>query len=141
MARSRQRPQSVVHPFGDLVGLRVAAARRGASECSLRADPRLFNPNGVLHGGAIYALADTGMAAALYTTLGPDETCATVEMKVVYLRPVTAGTLRCRSRILRRGAATAVLEATVRNGRRVVAKGLGTFAILPARRRRRGERR
>ena len=82
------------HPYAELIGLRMEALEGGRSVCSLQVVDTLFNPHGVVHGGVIYSLADTGMGAALYPTLNPGELCATVEIKINYFKPVRAGRLR-----------------------------------------------
>ena len=37
-----------------------------------------MNPHNVVHGAVLYAMADTGMGAALYPTLSADKVCATI---------------------------------------------------------------
>ncbi|GAB4326103.1 MAG: hypothetical protein Kow0069_32400 [Promethearchaeota archaeon] len=120
------------HPFGELLGLRFTSVGGGSSTCVLEAKPALFNPHGVLHGAAVYALVDTGMGAALYSELADDESCATIEVKVNYLRPVMSGEVTCRCRVVHRGRSVAVLEAEVACEGRPVARALGTFSIFPA---------
>ena len=95
--------------------------------------PELHNPNGVVHGGALFAIADTLMGAALHTTLAPGEYCATVEIKIHFLQPVSKGRIRGSARLVHRGGRIAVLEAHISVGRKQVAQALGTFAIFAAR--------
>ena len=59
----------VPHPFAELLGLQMERREYHASECSLVVTPQLLNPNGVIHGAALYALADTGMGGALMPAL------------------------------------------------------------------------
>ncbi len=119
--------------FGPLVGLETYERADGASRCRLTVRPELLNPHGVLHGGAIYTLADTGMGAAVYTRLEESESCATIEIKIVYIASVVEGVVDCETRIVHKGSRVAVLESEIRNGERLVAKALGSFAIFPAR--------
>ena len=123
------------NPFAQLVGFTLRLGRRGSGTCSAALDvrPELLNPNGVVHGGALFAMADTVMGAALYTTLEPGENCATVEIKIHFLQPVTKGKIRCRTRLVHRGRRIAVLESHISVGRRQVAQALGTFAIFAPR--------
>lgn len=74
------------NPMARLIGLRFLACADGRSVCCLEATPALFNPNGVVHGAAIYALADTGMGGAVASLLAAGEQCATIEIKISYLR-------------------------------------------------------
>jgi acyl-CoA thioesterase len=57
------------HPFADLIGLTLDQQGDGSSTFSLPIDDRHLNPHGVVHGAVLYAMADTGMGAALYSTL------------------------------------------------------------------------
>ena len=79
------------NPFAELVGFTLRAGQRGSGTSAAAVDvrPGLLNPNGVVHGGVLFTLADTAMGAALYTTLAPGENCATIEIKIHFLQPVT----------------------------------------------------
>ncbi len=123
--------KEVFNPFGELIGLQFSACGGGHSRCELKAREELFNPHGVLHGAAVYAMVDTGMGGALYSLMEEGESCATVEIKVSYFAPARRGTLRCDSRVVERRSRIAVLESEVWNGEELVAKALGTFYIYP----------
>ena len=118
------------HPFGELIGLNFSQLENGHSRCALQVTDKLLNPNRVLHGGVIYSLADTGMAGALHMELNEDESCATVEISIVYLAAVTAGTLTCDTRLVHRSKRIAILQSDVENDGRLVAKALGTYSIF-----------
>ncbi len=105
----------------------------GLSRCRLAVRPELLNPHGVLHGGALYSLADNGMGAAVYSRLEEDESCATIEIKIVYLAPVRDGEVVCETRILNKGRRVVIVESDLSNGGRLVARALGSFAILSPR--------
>jgi acyl-CoA thioesterase len=122
--------ESLAHPFADLLEFRVDHQAAGASTLSLSVGPMHMNPHQVVHGAVLYALADTGMGAALYPTLAAGETCATVEIKINYFKPVTAGKLVCRTELLHRGRSLANLESRLYASERLVAQANGHFAIL-----------
>ena len=124
---------SRLNPFAELLGLKFTHFGEGDSQCVLEINERLLNPNGVLHGGVVYSMADTGMGGALHSLLSRDERCATIEIQIVYLKAVTAGFLTCDTRVIHKGKRTAVLESEVRNGDHIVAKSLGTFSIMATR--------
>ena len=102
----------------------------GYSQCALQVHEGLLNPNGTLHGGVVYTLADTGMGAAVFAALQEGESCATIEIKISYLRAVREGELRCETRVVHRGRRMAFVESEVHNRGRLVAKATGTFAIF-----------
>jgi len=105
------------YPFIEHVGLRFEPPRPGWSRCTLELAPVHLNGNGVVHGGAIFTLAE-------------GERCATIEVKINYFRPVTEGTLVCTTELVYRGRSVANLEATVRLGEQIVAKANGSFSIF-----------
>lgn len=121
------------NPFGDLVGLVFTAYGDGRSRCEVPAREELFNPHGVVHGGVLYTMADTGMGGALYSLLEEGELCTTLEIKIVYFSAVRTGILVCDTRVIERRARLAVLESEIRNiegdEERLAAKALGTFYI------------
>ena len=123
------------NPFAQLVGFTLRLGRRGGGTATGALDvrPELLNPNGVVHGGVLFSIADTVMGAALYTTLAPGENCATIEIKIHFLQPVTRSKIRCRTRLVHRGSRVAMLESHISAGRLQVAQALGTFAIFAPR--------
>jgi uncharacterized protein (TIGR00369 family) len=51
--------------FFDLIGLEILEAEPGRSVARVRMRPELANPVGLMHGGVIASLIDTGIAYAL----------------------------------------------------------------------------
>lgn len=78
----------------------------------------------------MYALADTGMGAALYPTLDEGQICATIEIKINYFKPITAGRLSCVTEIVNRGKTIANLESRVFVEQVLVAQANGNYAIF-----------
>ena len=118
------------HPFGELIGFQFTKMRKGFSQCVLNVDKRLFNPHGVLHGGVLYSMADTGMGGALYTLLVNSELCATIEVKINYIKPVKTGSVTCDTKVINKGKKVAVLESELFNDGVLVAKALRTYSIF-----------
>ena len=118
------------NPFGELIGLRFSKFDNGYSQCSLNVNETFYNPNGVLHGGVIYSLADTGMGGAVHSCLDEDELCASIDVKIVYFRYVTSGTLSCESRVVHRSRRLVFVESEVSNDGNPIAKAMGTFSIF-----------
>ncbi len=121
------------NPFAERIGLRVAEQSAGSSRCTLTLTPEHLNPHGVVHGAVVFALADTGMGVALYPTLAPGESCATIELKINYFRSVREGELVCETSLVHRGRSLANLESRVWAAGRLIASANGNYAILPAR--------
>jgi acyl-CoA thioesterase len=118
------------HPFGEIIGLHVEHQAAGESTLSLSVAERHLNPHQVVHGAVVYALADTGMGAALYPTLAPGEICATIDVKINYFKPVASGKLICKTEVLNRGKSIANLESRIYSEGTLVAQANGNYAIF-----------
>jgi acyl-CoA thioesterase len=120
-------------PFIEHVGLVFEEHRAGFSKCTLQVEPQHFNSSGVVHGGVVFTMADTGMGAALLSELKEGEKCATIEIKINYFRPVVAGVITCTTQLVHRGKSVAHLESSVQVEGHLVARASGNFAIFKPR--------
>lgn len=118
------------HPFADLVGLKIDMQKTGSSVCSIEVSEKLLNPHKVVHGAVIYALADTGMGAALYPSLIEGQICATIEIKINYYRAVSKGILTCETTVINRGKSVANMESSIFCSGELVAKANGNYSIF-----------
>jgi len=117
--------------FLELIGLEFTRLETGFSRSELEITAALLNPYDTLHGGVIYSLADTGMGGALSTCLGADERCATIEIKINYLKSIRSGRLTCDTRLVHQGKGIAFLESVVKDGKgALLATAMGTFHIF-----------
>ena len=61
-------------------------------------DPNHTNPNGILHGGALYSVMDSSQGALIHYDLEEKyQAAATGTATIKYLAPVTSGTVRIRT--------------------------------------------
>ena len=106
----------------------------GAVVAFLEVDDRHLNPNGIVHGGVVFTLADTAMGRATMAVLGDGQICASIEVSVRYLRPIPGGRLVATASVLRAGRRIVHLECsiTVDGDDRPVAVLQGSFAVLEA---------
>jgi acyl-CoA thioesterase len=119
-----------VGPLAALLGIRRTAMAGGRACFELSVRPDHMNPHGVVHGGVVYTLVDYAMGGALTSELGPDERCATLEVKINYLAPATAGVLRAEASVVQRTRRVGVIESRVHlDGSRLIALASGTFYI------------
>ncbi|MCP4807021.1 MAG: hotdog fold thioesterase [Proteobacteria bacterium] len=76
-------------PFNRLLGMRVDHI--GAGDCRIRIPPRPDHVGNfilpALHGGVLSALADAAGGLAVFSQLSDDLSCATVDLRIDYLRP------------------------------------------------------
>jgi acyl-CoA thioesterase len=121
------------HPFAELIDLQIAEQRVGFCKCSLTVDEKHLNPHRVVHGAVLYALADTGMGAALYPTLSTGEICATIQITMNYFKPVQTGIIICTTDIINRGKTVAHLESRLFVNDILVATANGNYSIFTPR--------
>ena len=97
--------------------------------------PGLCTTSGLMHGGAIMALADSaGGACALLNLPEGASGTATIESKTNFLGAVREGTVTATATPLHRGGTTIVVESAVRDSNgRLVAKTTQTQIVLRAR--------
>jgi acyl-CoA thioesterase len=121
-------------PFAEELGVEVTQFDPNECRCALDIKPFMRNMHRSVHGGVIYSLADVAMGVALYSRLNrPQQQCSTIEIKMNYLRPALGERLLCTARVIQKGRSIAVVEAEIADGEGLVAKALGTFAILSRR--------
>ncbi len=78
-------------PFHQWAGMELVSVGDGRAEVSLHLDPHHFNPQGIVHGGIIAAVADTSIGLALRSMLKPGFTHRTAQLNVHYLaNPIPA---------------------------------------------------
>ena len=102
-------------PYVRLLHMRFIAVSDGSATFEMPATTELYNPNNVVHGGAIASLADSAMGFAVFSTLLPGENFTTAELHLNFLKAVTAdsGMLRSIGRVVHRGQQIAVAEAEI----------------------------
>ena len=121
-------------PIGKLLGLKLLRAENGMAEIEFVADERHANPAGTLHGGVLSDIADAAMGLAYYTTLAADESLATVELKINFLRPVWKATLRAKARVVHAGKFVGLVECDILDERqRLIARASSTCMTLRGR--------
>lgn len=108
-------------PFFQLIGLEVLDVAPGRSTTRLAFRSDLTQPFGIIHGGVIATLIDTGIAHALMLTdrfqqLRREQgALVSVDLRVKYFRPVSDGVMRCESTITRLGRQIIHAESVVTN--------------------------
>ena len=123
-------------PYVRLLNMRFIAVADGSATFEMPSTSELYNPNNVVHGGAITSLADSAMGFAVFSTLAPGETFTTAELHVNFLKAATAesGMLRSIGRVVQRGQQVAVAEADVLDQQnQLIARASSTNIILQRR--------
>ncbi|NNK85441.1 MAG: PaaI family thioesterase [Desulfobacterales bacterium] len=99
-------------PIAMLVGYKILIVDKGYAVYELDPEEYHYNPFVTVHGGIISTLLDTTMTASVLSTLEKGVSCSTAEIKVNFIRPVTAdtGTLRCEAKPIHIGNRLATAE-------------------------------
>jgi len=122
------------HPgFAELVGFEVFPESDGTGKGQLTVSERHLNPNGVVHGGALFTLVDTAMGASLMQRLDEGEICATLQISMNFLRPVVSGgVVECEARVVHKGRRFANVRGELYIQEKLVGTADGNFAIMQA---------
>jgi 1,4-dihydroxy-2-naphthoyl-CoA hydrolase len=109
--------QKLLDPlFPGLLGLRLAVAGNDRVVAEMPVRPELCTTGGVLHGGALMALADTLGAVGTFMNLGPGQTTTTTDSSTKFIAPARHGTtVTAECLPFHRGRRTMVWQTVVRN--------------------------
>ena len=119
-------------PLRSFLNFTIEEESEGIASATLNIDERHLNPNGVIHGGVIFALADTAMGKATMSMLQEGQICASIEVSIRYLRAVTEGKLVSTASVIKAGRSVVHLESqvAVEGDQRLVAIVHGSFAVI-----------
>ena len=119
-------------PFAATLGLELLSATADEVRARISWEERLCTAGGILHGGALMALADTLGGVCAFLNL-PDgaTTTATVESKTNFFRAVREGRVEGVTRPLHVGRSFIVVQTDLVDGeKRRVAQVTQTQAVL-----------
>ena len=110
-------------------GMRVLDAGEGSAGSGMKVEPKPLSPLGVVHGGCLFAIADStsGGAANTLGSCGP-----TISGDVYFLRPVAgAKEITCQARVVKRGRHIVVVDCSIKDDReREVFKATLQYMVL-----------
>lgn len=125
-------------PFFQLIGFEVLDFGPGFSKTRIALRDELKNPNGVVHGGVIATLIDAGITQAMLMTDAYQEIretkgmMTTLDLRVKYLRPLSAGSLTCSAEVPRIGKRIAHASALVTgDDGKEIAMGDSMLMLMP----------
>ena len=118
-------------PFSALLGFRYISVDEVESVVEADPGPEHCNGGGFVHGGFLASILDTTTGWAVHARL-PDGTAAPhVHLSIQYVRAALPGeTLICRARCVSVGGRIGSTEAEVTQRGAVVARAVGTHAVL-----------
>jgi 1,4-dihydroxy-2-naphthoyl-CoA hydrolase len=120
-------------PFAIATGIELEVATPVEVSGRLAWSPERCTAAGVLHGGALFTLADSIGAICAFLNLPPGATTATIESKINFFRAVRKGHVRAASRPLHSGRTTIVVQTELWDDEeRRVAHVVQTQQVIPA---------
>ena len=119
-------------PFMHQCGIAIASATRDEVKGSMAWRTELCTTFGVLHGGALMAMADSLGAICAFMNLPDSTMTSTIESKTNFFRPVSKGTVHGTATPVHVGKTTIVVQTDLRDdaGKRV-ALVTQTQAVIP----------
>jgi uncharacterized protein (TIGR00369 family) len=124
-------------PIAELMRMRVTDVESGRITFSCTPDASMYNPLGMVHGGAVCTLLDTATACAMHSTLPEGVGYTSVEIKVNYLKAVTvaSGPLTAVGTVVKTGSRIGFAEGKVTDASgNLVATASSTLLVFELRR-------
>jgi len=127
----RERAKANDVAVGRLIGFEAKNIADGRATVVLAAGPQHANPMGTLHGGILCDIADAAMGMAFASTLTPEESFTTVELKINFFRPVWQAELKAEGTVVQRGRTIGYVECNITDEQnRLVARAASTCMVL-----------
>jgi 1,4-dihydroxy-2-naphthoyl-CoA hydrolase len=117
-------------PLSATLGIRLSEATSESARLELDWREDLCTAAGVLHGGALMALADTAGAVCAFLNLPEGAGTTTIESKTNLLAPCRGGTVSAEATPIHVGGRFIVIETELRGEERLLAKTIQTQAVL-----------
>lgn len=105
-------------PIGEKLAFSLVEVDRGHAVFEGAPDGSVYNPLGSVHGGYAATLLDSACGVAVHSQITADQGYTTLELKISYLRGLSAasGTVRAVGRVLSMGRRVAFAEASLHDG-------------------------
>ncbi|OWU83251.1 phenylacetic acid degradation protein [Oceanicola sp. 22II-s10i] len=100
-------------PIAEFLGWELISENpeRGEIEVAFHPTDEMTNVRGDVQGGMIAAMLDDTMGPALLSMTGGKCIASSIDMNVSYMRPMKAGRVTAKGRVVRKGRTIAFLEA------------------------------
>jgi uncharacterized protein (TIGR00369 family) len=120
-------------PIGTLMDFNLTEVSSGRAVFTATPAEFHYNPIGVVHGGLAATLLDSAMSCAIHSMLPPGVGYTTLEIKVNFVRAITAATgpVRSEGTVVHMGSRTATAEGRIVDGAgKLYAHGTTTCMVL-----------
>lgn len=120
-------------PISSHIGLEYVSVTEGDAVMTAEPDESHYNPIGSVHGGFFATVLDSVCGCAVHSTLPAGVGYTSLELKVSFLRPITAetGTVTAHGWVTRAGRSAAFAEADIRDSEgRILATASSTCLVV-----------
>lgn len=90
--------------------MKITEVRSGYAKVEMKIDDKLLNIHGLVHGGALFALADTAAGTASFTT---GKKSVTLNASINFIKPGVNGTVYAIAEEISAGRTTGVYEVFI----------------------------
>lgn len=98
------------NPYVQLLGVEILDVASGFSRLRLVVRPEVLNPHGLVHGGALFSLADNAAGCAASTD---GRTYVTQSGDIHFLRALASGVVFAEAKVRHRGRSTVLVEVSL----------------------------
>ena len=123
-------------PISSHIGLEFVTVDDGDVVMTAVPDESHYNPIGSIHGGFFATVLDSACGCAVHSTLPAGVGYTSLEIKVSFLRPITAdtGMVTAHGWVTRRGRSAVFAEADIRDSEgKVLATATSTCLVITPR--------
>jgi uncharacterized protein (TIGR00369 family) len=118
-------------PYFTLLSMELKSFELGESHLEIETKEKHLQPYGMVHGGVCASLADAAIYWAVYSGMEETVGLTTVEIKLNYLAPVSAGRLIANGKCIKVGKSICLGEASIEDNKgNLVAHGTSTLMVL-----------
>jgi uncharacterized protein (TIGR00369 family) len=120
-------------PFYELTSMRLGEIAWGQCSMEVIIGQKHLQPYSMVHGGVFASLVDAAAYWAVFTQIDDKAKMITVEIKVNYLAPASAGRLIAKGKSIKVGRNLCLGETAIENGEgKRLAHGTATMMVLRA---------
>lgn len=100
----------------ETLDIRFTAVGKDFVEAKMPVSPKVHQPDGVLHGGASVALAETvGSVASFLFSNAENQIVRGIEISANHVKSISSGTVTARAEILHHGRTTQLWDIKIRD--------------------------
>jgi uncharacterized protein (TIGR00369 family) len=120
-------------PIANLINFQVVEIEKGRVVFEITPAEYHYNPIGMVHGGIACTLLDSAIGCAVHSLLPAGAAYTSLELKVNFIRPITAhtGRLRCEGKVIHAGSRIATGEGKMTDSKGILyAHAVSTCLVM-----------